>query len=889
MRDDQVTRLLRLRAAPPAVSPGFVRRPHLEDRITAAVRGPVTLVSAGPGYGKTLTLASWARGGRAPGPVAWLAMDETDNHVQSFWSDVLGALAVVDIVPADSALRHMTPAAGFGARELTQIREALAELPEVLVLVLDDFQQVSNPAVLESFGQLLDHQPPQLRLVLATRSDPALRLHRLRVNGEVTDVRAHDLAFGSTEAAELFARNGLRLSEGQLTVLLDRTQGWAAGLRLALMCLDPGDIDGGISRFTGSDHLVAEYLIEEVTDQLPEQDREFLLMTSVADRLAAGLANELTGRSDGQLSLERLASRNSLVVDLAGRSEWFSVHPLLRELLLHRLSRDRPGIVADVHLRASRWFAQQGEPIPAIRHAGRALDWDEVGRLLAALGLPLVLTPSGPALVAALGPAAAHALVAPTTSTLLAAALCHYHRHDFEAMAQDARDAAALMVDVRPNDRPAAAVTIALLDVVYARTRNPAATTSRASTLLALLDQVPRWQMPVIEHYRVVATNNIALGRLWAGDLAAAETNLASVQTRCAEMGLGLVELSALAHLALLDAIHGRFPDAAGRADAGQRIAERRGWSSEPQALALYAALALTDIATNRLDAAQASIDAGLNVSNGGSDIACRLALAIAAVEVAVARHDPSAARAAAACLTSIQAHAGALPAMLARWCAVARADMHLSAGQAQAAIDLLADDNPESGGFAAALHRIALAKARLLLHQPDAALDLLANDPAALLSYRGAAVEGRIVAAVAADRTHRETAALSAIADAIDLAQGVGMTGPFVAAGTQITALIARHRHVVATHLTFTSGLTTAAAGGSATAAPANPSAEVLTERERAVLNYLPTMFKSGEIASDLFITVNTVKTHQRSIYRKLGVATRRDAVDRARDLHLL
>ncbi len=303
--------------------------------------------------------------------------------------------------------------------------------------------------------------------------------------------------------------------------------------------------------------------------------------------------------------------------------------------------------MADLHLRACRWFAGQGEPIAAIRHAGHARRWDEVGRLLTARGLPLILTASRPALIAALAPAAARARVDPTAGTLLAAAVCHYHRHDYDEMARDAGDAAALMDSLPAEDRHAAAALIATLRVVRSRTHDPVTLTPAAAALMDLLDDVPRQQLPAAEQYRVIATNNIALGQLWAGDLTAAETTLAVVQTRCADMGLGLVELSAQAHLALLDAIHGRLPDAADRAEAGQRVAERRGWVSEPQALALYAAHALTAIATHRLDVADANITAGLAVSNGGSDIACRLTLAIAAVEVEIARHDPAAARAA--------------------------------------------------------------------------------------------------------------------------------------------------------------------------------------------------------------------------------------------------
>ncbi len=879
---------LRLRASPPAVPTGFVRRPRLEERLTHGVAHPVTLVSAGPGYGKTLTLASWARPGVTSGVVAWLTMDETDNNLQAFWSDVLGALAIGGALPPGSALLEVVPAAGFGPEQAQLIPAGLAELPTMVTLVLDDFHLIHDRRVLESFGQLLEHQPPQLRLVLAARADPALRLHRLRVNGQLTDIRATDLAFTATETAELFDRNGMHLPGHRLGILLDRTLGWAAGLRLAIMCLDPGDIDGGISRFTGSDRIVGEYLVEEVTDRLPEQDRQFLLTTSVADRLSAGLANQLTGRSDAQLVMERLVAQNALVVGLASRNDWFSVHPLLRDLLRHRLALEQPGAVTDLHLRAARWFAAQGEPIPAIRHTSAAEQWDEVGRLLTGLALPLLVTPSAPALVAALGPAAARARVHPTANTLLAAAACHYQRHDYESMTRDANDAAELIAGVPEADRSPAEVVIAVFQLIGSRARNPALTVPSATHLLDLLEKTPRGRLPTAEQYRAIATTNLAIGQIWTGRLTQAHQTLSIIKTRSHELGLGLTEMTAQAHLALLDVIHGRLPDAHRRAGATRDVADRRGWASEPQALALHAASALTHLEWNQLDAATAAIDSGLTVSNSGSDMPCRLVLHIAAVGVAVARRDSAAAVAASARLGQIQNLAGELPPLLARWCTVAHADAHLAAAEPTAAIHRLGMTR-EPAGYPDALDRAALAKAHLMLNQPDAAFDLLDAVPATWSPYRGAVVEARILAAVAADQMHKDTAAMAAITEAVDLAHSAGIVRPFLAAGPRVTALLARHRHVVARHLDFTRGLAPEDTGSSRSDWTSATPVGGLTERELAVLAYLPTMLKSGEIAADLFVTVNTIKTHQRSIYRKLGVTTRRDAVGRARDLKLL
>ncbi len=877
---------LRLRALPPAVSAGFVRRPRLEDRLTAGTAHPVTLISAGPGYGKTLTVASWARKGRSAGALVWLTVDETDNNLPAFWADVLGALAICGALPHHSALRDIVPAAGFGAQEARLVRSGLCGLPRVTTLVLDDFHRITDPGVLESIGQLIEHQPPQLRLVLAARSDPPLRLHRRRVNGDVADIRSAELAFTLAETTELFTANGIQLSDTQQRRVIERTQGWPAGLRLALLSLDPTDIDAGIARFAGSTPLVAEYLIEEVIDRLTATDREFLLTTSVADRISAGLANELTGRTDSQLILERLAMQHALVDGLADRNDWFSVHPLLRDMLRHRLAAERPDAVVDLHVRAAGWFAARGEPIPAIRHASLAQQWDEVGRLTA-LALPQLFTPNAQALVAALGPAAVRAQVAPTTCTLLAAAIGHFHRHDDESMVRVTDDAMELMDGVAPVCRPAAELVTAVLQVACRRFRNPARIGLAAHRLRDLIDDVPRRQLPAAEQYRVIADSNVGLGQLWSGELAAAEAVLRQVLARSQEVGLGLLELSTRAHLAVLDVIRGRLPRADRATTATREVAIRRGWASEPQALGLYAASAMTYLEWGRLDEAQQQIESGLAVSNSGSDVACRLVLGIAAIGVAVTGGDPIAVRTAASRLASIRAQAGELPPFLAGWCAVATADAHLALGAPQSAIQVIGDASA-LGGYPGALGRVASAKARLLLHQPAVALEVLDPVVGTVAAYRGPAVEARIVAALAADRMHRDVAAMTKMAEAIDLAQSVGLIRPFQVAGPRAAMLIARHRHIVGRHLDFTAPL---AAGhtGPTGAVVNSPACEPLTERELAVLQYLPTMFKAGEIANDLFITVNTVKSHQQSLYRKLGATTRRAAVNRARELKLL
>ena len=875
---------LDLRTSPPAVPPRLVDRTRLHQRLSRGGRGTVTLVSAGPGFGKTLLVADWLASFR--GRTAWLSLDRPDNDLRMFWADVLAALGAGDVLPPDSQIRELVPAATFGGPEILRIRAGLSELTAPAVLVLDDLDQVHSPGVLDSLSTFLEHQSSPLRVVLISRADPALRLHRLRVSGVLTEIRAEDLAFTRDESADLFRRHEIGVTDDQLGVLIDRTQGWPAGLRLAALSLTGSDVAERIATFSGTDRLVADYLLGEVLDRQSASYRDFLLRTSIVDRISPSLATVLTGRPDSESILETLVAANAFVVSLGDSGSWFRYHPLLRELMEHRLAVEEPEVSVKVHLLAAGWFAAHGDPIQAIRHATAALDWDEVGRLLTAFALPLVVTAAGPALAAALEPAANRAASDPSLATLLAGATVHFIRHDFDGMQRDARQAVEFLTNAPDETRIPAELLIAAVTLSSDRIRGSAELPQSSGRLIDLLESAPRRLVPAWPQYDVIGRNNLGVGELWAGRLEHAERQLAAVQQRATEYQMGLTVLSAQTYLSVLDVLHGAMRSAEARATEARHAADRRGWSSEPQVLGLYVGLGMTLLARDRLAEASDVIDAGLAASSRGSDTGCRLALGIAALGVALARNDAETAQTAADRLVFELDAVGDPPDLLARWCAVALAQARLTAGDPDEAIRGFATPNGEVG-FAAALERLLLAKAQLAIGKPAAVSALVTPLTGPKSPYRAAAVEARVLLAIAADRQNRAAAALDLVSSAVDLAAPEGIIRPFLDNGLVGSALIARYRHVVARHLDFTATLTSRSDTSKQSSGPLV--AERLTEREMIVLRYLPTMLNASEIAEDLYVSVNTVKSHLRSIYRKFDVTTRRTAVEHARELDLL
>ena len=355
-----------------------VPRPRLLRLLEAGTRGPLTVLAAPPGAGKTILLASWMMAGRPPGPVAWLTVDHGDDDPVRFWAHVLAALRESGAVPPDGLLAGLGPpppdaAQGF----LVELINGLAELPGPVVLVLDDLHEATGPAVMAGLQFLLRHAPPRFRLVVATRTDPPLSLQRLRVAGQLTEIRAAELAFTPAEAGELLAALGVELPDGELETLWRRTEGWVAGLRLAALSLrdhpDPGRF---VAEFAGDDHAVAGYLVEEVLARQPPEVQEFLLRTCVTDRLCGGLADALTDRSDGEQMLVLLEHDHAFTTGLGPGRSWYRYHPLFAGLLRAELHHRWPEDIPELHRRAAAWHAANGMVEEAVDHTLAAGDPD---------------------------------------------------------------------------------------------------------------------------------------------------------------------------------------------------------------------------------------------------------------------------------------------------------------------------------------------------------------------------------------------------------------------------------------------------------------------------------------------------------------------------------
>ncbi|MBZ4015078.1 LuxR family transcriptional regulator [Streptomyces purpurogeneiscleroticus] len=559
-------------------SPGarLVPRPRLVERLSAGVLGPLTVVIAPPGAGKSVLLTQWAHAGAAPGPVAWVTCDDAPEPPGLFWARVTRALGTAGVaVPDEDAVLDGERPGPLGDARTTAARltEALTARRGPVVLVLDGFRAGAGTPCAAGMSYLLAHAGRALRLVVAARGDPPLHLHRHRLAGDLTELRTAALAFDDRETAALLALHGMTLPRRAVTSLREHTEGWAAGLRLAALALARRpDPERYATRFSGADDAVVGYLVEELLEGQSAEVRNLLLTTSILDRVNAALAAAVAGDRAGRHFTAVAGEHASL--EACGQG-WYRYHRMTGEALRRRLLDEHPGRTAELHRRAAAWLSDNG-PLPeAVHHALAADDRPYAHRLIVhhlAIGQVLGLTPTQLPHAAA-GSASCGADGTPETALVAAAsALSH---GDMTACATALTQAERLLAGTEtPADhalRARLALTHAVIRTQLERTRDPGAApaaAAEAQRLFALLPREAQADRPELRALIQLVRGGAELRR---GRLTAAESALTTGLRAAGTAGSGALRRDCLVELAFLEALRGRFRAAAELAATAQR------------------------------------------------------------------------------------------------------------------------------------------------------------------------------------------------------------------------------------------------------------------------------------------------------------------------------
>ncbi len=882
--------LLSSKLAAPHMPGRVVARPRLFALLDTGVERPVTLLAAPAGSGKTMLLSSWMSAASLPGPVAWLSLDPGDNGPAQFWAYVVAALCRSGAVPADNQLRNLPQPQADDAL-LPLIIQGLDELAVPVVLVLDDLHELTDARVLHGIEFLIRRAPSQLRLVLATRADPPLPLHRLLVSGRLSQLRAADLAFTVAEVAELLAEYEYRpaLSDDDLTMLHARTEGWAAGLRLAAVSMQhQPDPHRYVLELAGDDRSLAGYLVAEVLDQQPGELRSFLLRTCIVDQLSGELADALTGRDDGEQTLARLEQANTFVVAVGSRRHWYRYHPLFAELLHYELRREAPQESAELRRRAARWYAEHELPTEAIQQTVATQDWDSTADLIAEHGFGRFLRGQEPVIRDLLDQLPTDASHLPELALLAAAERIVSNDDGAAAFVRLAQEQAPMLADDR---RPRFALILAICRLLRAKRAgdlDEVLAAGRAALKAHAQLEGDAGAAGVAADARAVALCGLGSAELWTGELDAAEVHLQAGRAAALWAGFDDVQLECLSQMALLRAVRGRLNDAVQTGQAALQFAGARGWASS--APVTGALLALAWVHYLRDDLATAGDYLGQAAGTAGAAPERPLGVAGRIMEGRLRHARADLAGAFAEFSAARQELAGGhQPRLLFRWLTTSQAELHLAVGDAGSArrlLEALDTDKP------AAPEAVALARLRLAEGDPTGANGTLSPvvDGTLPTTDLDTLIQAWLLHAVASHALDAPDQVTASLGQAIDLAEPEEHRRAFLDAGAPARVLLARYRDWVDASWPFLDELAQTSLDPAPAAVPPMPALIVpLSQRERAVLRYLPTMLTFVEIGSELYISVNTTKSHVRSIYRKLGVVGRRDAVRRARQLQLL
>jgi LuxR family maltose regulon positive regulatory protein len=871
--------------------PTTVVRRELIELLDRASTKKVTIISAPPGSGKTTLLRMWADRPPIRGRVASVSVRRGEKDPQHFWLSLFKAERAVSA--PDGPLESLTPSPEFDASMIVdKMLQHLTRGDQPLVLVIDDLNELESREAIEQLEQMLVRLPPWVRVVMASRHDPRLRLHQLRLEGELTEIRGADLVFSADETAQLLKGAGVQLRESDVALLQERTEGWAAGLRLAAISLtghtDPGRF---VAEFSGSERTVAEYLLVEMLERQPAEVRHLLLRTSIVDRINGALGDVLTGTAGSEQTFHALEDANAFVVSLDPERSWFRYHYLFGDLLRLELRRTAPDEVPELHRRAAEWFATHGHVVEAIRHAQAAEAWAYAARLLVDNALNLTLDGQAAVVHDLLGRFPPAALQADPELTVILAADQVEHGSLDDAAAYLAL-AEVHLNHAPPERRARLDVSRAVVKLLLARRRGDFSDVLEQVERLAQPDAVRSHAMVALSsELRTVALMNLGIVEMWFG-LAEAEKHLKQAVRLARRTGRPYLEVGCLAHLGYAANAHA-LAESSKLCIEAITLAESHGWGESHVIAPALATLGGKLIWCGEFDEAEQLLERAEKALRSDIEPATSLLWHLARGALHAARGEWDRAlnrlRSAEEMQTLlVSAHALAVHVHALLTVAQVRLGRLDEASESAAAIE----DEPEP--WAELLTTLALV--RHAQHRPQEAIDALAavlDGSAPVIHelpviHQFTRVQAQMVAACAWMELGDRRASEAAVEQALALAEPDRLVFPFVLAPGR--ELLERHpRHATAHAALLIHLLDILQTGSAAAPSGAVELAEPLSPSELRVLGYMPSNLSSPEIADEMILSVNTIKTHLRHIYGKLRAHNRSEAVKIARELGLL
>ncbi len=894
--------LLTTKLLAPPLRAQVVQRPRLVERLNEGLPGKLILISAPAGFGKTTLVSEWIAGSDSLDPmrrVAWLSLDEGDDDPARFLTYLIAALQTVEPNVGKGMLGLLqSPQPPPSESILTALLNEITAIPDQVVLVLDDYHAVDAKPVDNALTFLLEHLPPQMHLVMATREDPHLPLARLRARGQLTELRAADLRFTPAEAAQfLNEMMSLNLSADNIAALETRTEGWIAGLQLAALSMrGQQDVSGFINSFTGSHHFVLDYLLEEVLHQQSVIVQAFLLRTSILDRLCGPLCDAVLvdPSASGQETLEYLEHANLFIVPLDDERHWYRYHHLFAELLRQRLNRsvaassigNEVWSISDLHIRASEWYEDNGLEIEAFQHAAAGNDIDRAERIIQGKGIPLHFrsavaemldwVASLPKAVLDVRPAlcvryATLSLVAGQTTGV----------EEKLQVAEETLDAA--LQGAEPDSR-----TRDLIGQIAAARATLALTRYQPEAMITQARRALEYLPPDSLLSRIRAIWTLGFAYQVQGDRAAA--GQAYTEAIAISQASGNIRMTIVATISLgaIQELENHLCQAAETFRSGLQLA-----GDQPQPFENEAHLGLARIfyEWNDLEAAERHGQQGFQLARLFDSVIDRYVLS----EVFLAR------------LKFARGDVAGAAAMLEESEKSVRENNFVHRAPEVAAAQvlvLLRQGDLAAAAHLAQTHDLPISRARVLLAQGDTseALAVLApyRQQMEARGWQEERLKAMVLQAVTLHAHGEKEEAVQLLGEALALAEPGGFIRLFVDEGAPMLRLLfeAAHQRIMPDYVRKLLAAFQDVPFGSGEGQAARPSSsnirssvlvEPLSQRELRILQLIAQGLSNREIGERLFLALDTVKGHNRRIYDKLQVQSRTEAIARARELGLL